>query len=255
MSLIAKGFEPDINVLKGKLLHWFSIRHIRPEQGIALLIGLDPDDKCIEAIVDWGKDKYNDDCFLGWGASLLDGGEISLHPHPDEVSDRECIHQFERDHFTELARTRFAVFVLKYSQLHQCWDSDHHPKPTPLSHFVEWARLNGFSPYWKYVAIELEKISEESSVNDNEPPVNQSNLNSDREHLLLKHIGALALVLAEKSKLYKCGDKPNALQIAIKAEELLKDLPDANSYGVGKSKIRESVSAGLDLLTTIKIKK
>ncbi|QOK90886.1 hypothetical protein HF908_04955 [Ralstonia pseudosolanacearum] len=66
---------------------------------------------------------------------------------------------------------------------------------------------------------------------------------------LKKQVALLALLLAEKGGKYKNGDKPNASQIAEAVDELLQALPDAKTRGVGKSSIRESIKAGLDLLT------
>ena len=75
---------------------------------------------------------------------------------------------------------------------------------------------------------------------------------STERDILLKQIGSLSLVLAEKSNRYKRGGKPNALQIAKDTVEILDALPDADTRGVGSSSIRESIHAGIELLTTIK---
>jgi hypothetical protein len=77
-------------------------------------------------------------------------------------------------------------------------------------------------------------------------------LASPERNTLLKQIAALSLVLAEKSNRYKRGGKPNALQIAKDTVEILDALPDADTRGVGSSSIRESIHAGIELLTTIK---
>ncbi|MEI7996431.1 MAG: hypothetical protein WCH01_16170 [Methylococcaceae bacterium] len=65
---------------------------------------------------------------------------------------------------------------------------------------------------------------------------------------LLKQIGLLALVLSEKSNIYKIGDKPNASKIADSILTILDGLPDANRKWVLSSSIRESIREGLDLL-------
>lgn len=72
--------------------------------------------------------------------------------------------------------------------------------------------------------------------------------NSERDKLL-KHIAALSLALAEKSNRYKRGSAPNANQIADAVVEILEAMPDASTHGVGKSSVRESIGAGLALLT------
>jgi len=70
---------------------------------------------------------------------------------------------------------------------------------------------------------------------------------SDRDKLL-KQIGGMALVLAEKSGKYKLGEKPNASQIA----EAIQAIFDAGDFqgrkGTGSTELRSSISAGLKLL-------
>lgn len=65
---------------------------------------------------------------------------------------------------------------------------------------------------------------------------------------LQKQVAALSLLLAEKSKLYKIGDRPNASQIAAGVAEILDSLEDANRYGLGASSISASIKAGIELL-------
>ena len=66
---------------------------------------------------------------------------------------------------------------------------------------------------------------------------------------LLRHIGALALLLAEKGGRYRVGDKPNALQIAEGVITILDGLPDASRRGLGSSSLRDSIGRGIALLT------
>ncbi|WP_345797153.1 hypothetical protein [Castellaniella sp. MT123] len=70
------------------------------------------------------------------------------------------------------------------------------------------------------------------------------------DHKLLKQIGALALLLSEKSSRYKSGDKPNGSQIAAGVDDIVKAMPDANARGLGDSSIRASISEGLKLLAS-----
>jgi hypothetical protein len=64
---------------------------------------------------------------------------------------------------------------------------------------------------------------------------------------LLKQIGALALLLADKSSVYAKGKgDPNASQIAQYAVEQIEDLPGLS--GAGKSSIRKSIKEGIELL-------
>ncbi|OLL29990.1 hypothetical protein BTH42_19400 [Burkholderia sp. SRS-W-2-2016] len=73
---------------------------------------------------------------------------------------------------------------------------------------------------------------------------------SNRERdSLQKQIAALALALAARSSRYKNGERPNGNQIAEAVSEILEALPDARTHGVGKSALRASIKAGIDLLT------
>lgn len=70
---------------------------------------------------------------------------------------------------------------------------------------------------------------------------------SERDKLL-RQIGGLALLLAEKSKLYKRAGKPNASQIANAVGEIADAIPDAQVRGLGSTELRVSIAAGLSLL-------
>lgn len=101
MSLIAKEFEPDVS----RIRHWLTFDHLRPEQGIALLVGLDADEVTVNALANWGENKRKDDAILGSGVSFLNGDTIKIsHPQKsvdEEGSYRERIHPYVRDHFIE----------------------------------------------------------------------------------------------------------------------------------------------------------
>lgn len=70
-----------------------------------------------------------------------------------------------------------------------------------------------------------------------------------RSELLQKQIGALALLLTKLAPKFAHGGKPNANQIANAIQELLVQTPDTNPHGLGTSSIRDSISAGIRLLT------
>jgi hypothetical protein len=70
---------------------------------------------------------------------------------------------------------------------------------------------------------------------------------SEREKLL-RHIGGLALLLAERSNLYRNGDAPNANQIAEGVTDLLKNIPDSNLRACGFTSLRTSIAKGVELL-------
>jgi hypothetical protein len=76
----------------------------------------------------------------------------------------------------------------------------------------------------------------------------QSDLSESERNKLLRQIGVLALVLAEKHGTYQRGETPNASKIASDAVELLDLLPDAKTIGAGHTNIRTSITEGLKLL-------
>lgn len=65
---------------------------------------------------------------------------------------------------------------------------------------------------------------------------------------LQKQIAALALLLAEKSRLYRNGDKPNGNRIAEAVATMLDAMPDANKRGVSSASLRASIKAGVEML-------
>ena len=65
---------------------------------------------------------------------------------------------------------------------------------------------------------------------------------------LLRQVAVLALALAEKSDKYRHGEKPNADAIAKAVQDILAGLPDANTRGLSKRSIRDSIRDGLRLL-------
>ncbi|WP_175718782.1 hypothetical protein [Burkholderia anthina] len=65
---------------------------------------------------------------------------------------------------------------------------------------------------------------------------------------LLKQIGALAALVAEKDGEYKRGDKLNVKKIADTVGELVDALPDASAHGLKNSSLRQNIGDGLKLL-------
>ena len=90
----------------------------------------------------------------------------------------------------------------------------------------------------------------EQSINGNSSSSSMPLATMER-NTLLRQIGALSLALAEQSKKYKRGEKPNGLQIANFAGEIVDALPGANTAGLGVSSVRESIRQGIELLTAI----
>jgi len=75
-------------------------------------------------------------------------------------------------------------------------------------------------------------------------------LTESERDILLKHIGLLSLVLAEKGGKYKKGSgKPNASQIASEAQLLIDAGNFAGKKGTRSTLLRESIAKGLKLLS------
>lgn len=162
MYFIKRKYEPDVTVLKERLRHWFRLGRLQPEQGIALLIGLEPNHMCVETLVHWGENNCNDEKTLDSGVTLLHGCIIcswfQSGNHVDQIIERYMSYDFP-----ERARTIFASYVYHHRQLLQYWYSDEHPERTSPEYFVKWARSKGLNPYWESVAMELGLILEEDA--------------------------------------------------------------------------------------------
>ena len=70
---------------------------------------------------------------------------------------------------------------------------------------------------------------------------------TERENLL-KMLGGMALLIAEKSGRYQRGDSPNASAIASAVAELIEHLPSANNYGLSDRNIRSKLPEAIRLL-------
>ncbi|MDP2782979.1 MAG: hypothetical protein Q8O38_00095 [Sulfurimicrobium sp.] len=167
MNLIAKRFEPDIGGLKIQLRHWFRFDHLRPEQGIALLIGIKPSvlfQECVDVWPDGDAIKGN----LLFGIDLINGDEITAFPksEDEEVPDSEYWTEEEQEHFLEKSKKRLRFFVRSYQILLEYWNSGNPPECTPLSYFVQWGKSKGINPDWEPVAVESGFLTGQDSVND-----------------------------------------------------------------------------------------
>jgi hypothetical protein len=117
-----------------------------------------------------------------------------------------------------------------------------------LAEFAMWAA----SSPWQ-IPPELEAIakkSEAAKLPETEPraeTTEQPMTESERTRLL-KQVAVLSLILAEKVKRYRRGQKPNANQIADSVAEMLDALPGANKYGLSSTNIRGSIAEGVALL-------
>lgn len=98
MRTKTNGFEIDENDLNTQLLHWFRFDHLRPEQGIALLIGLVPSGANLKAVADWSKNSKDDNAILRLGIPLLTGEAIQLPANPlfdNKKINRQFSHSIE----------------------------------------------------------------------------------------------------------------------------------------------------------------
>jgi hypothetical protein len=88
-----------------------------------------------------------------------------------------------------------------------------------------------------------------------EPKPADETLSDNERTKLLKHIGALALLVAEHKSIYrKAPDKvgnwlPNASRIARGVVDHIAELPGRE--GAGNSSLRDSIKAGVDLLNKV----
>jgi len=116
---------------------------------------------------------------------------------------------------------------------------DAHPVPHPDTVIISTEAL---PPAWK------DWIEKSTNNETSEAAVQPLKMQEAERNRLLKHIGCLALALAEASRRYKRGVEPSANQIAEAVADILESLPDANKRGTGVSNIRASISEGIGLL-------
>lgn len=73
MKISASETQRDSIHLKTRLQHWFRLGDLKPERGIALLLGLEADDAQLTVLAEWGKDKKKDWRILNSGIFMLNG--------------------------------------------------------------------------------------------------------------------------------------------------------------------------------------
>lgn len=85
---------------------------------------------------------------------------------------------------------------------------------------------------------------------DKTEPINKTPLSENERDKLLKQIGLLALVLAEKLNRYKKrrDGAPNPYRIATDAQLIIDDTELPGKKGTGSTELRDSISQGLKLL-------
>lgn len=93
-------------------------------------------------------------------------------------------------------------------------------------------------------SIPIELTESKSKIGATPPPT--AALSESERTKLLKQIGGLSLLLAEKWTLYRRNGNPNADQIAKGVADAIEGLP--NHKGTGNSSLRASIKEGIDLL-------
>ena len=177
-------------------------------------------------------------------------GQIDLNEMPNYLRTLEglALWQDYSDYLEDWREIRFRILSGVQNKLRfarRIWETGTHPERPTATYFIKWAASKGIQVEWlKWAVSEGFFASESPHLRDG----GQSLSGTISQSSLQKQIAVLALLLAEKSGKYKRGDRPNGNQIAEAVEELLEALPDARARGVGKSAIRASIKAGLDLL-------
>ena len=171
MGFIAKRFEPNPNVIRNKLRHWFRFDHLDADDGIALLIGVDPKQGLFEEQIS--------EFHLIFGISFLDGDSICLdleESDDPEISDYEYSSNEGCSLAVERAKERFQPYRVKHSRYMSYWESGTHPERTPPIYFVEWAISKGIAPEWLPIAKEIGLVNQ---IDDN----NSCTTITDRSHV------------------------------------------------------------------------
>ncbi len=108
--------------------------------------------------------------------------------------------------------------------------------------------------YWhlekpQQVALEMVFVPEwDVSLAPVNAQLSTAGASASERNKLLRHIGGLAMLLAEVHGTYKRGETPNREKIASEVVELLAAMPDANTFGAGNTSIRTSIAEGIKLL-------
>lgn len=130
-------------------------------------------------------------------------------------------------------------------------------KNDPMKNWFTYQHLGSISisdeisPDNIYVnAMFIQKWAHHYGITDFFGELPNLSLTESERDILLKQIGLLSLVLAERSSMYKKGSgDPNALQIANAAAEIVEAGDFEGKRGTSSSSIRENIAKGLELLT------
>lgn len=232
------SFNPDLNVLKQNLEHWFRYDHLTPGQGIAMLIGIEPVDESINALKNWYSDDADADDleFIRSGIPLLNGDMIGGGDNKKFIGrhgDKDYAHGYTYNRVIIDEKTRFHAFVKQFYQLLQYWNSGIHPKITPPLYFVNWALSKSFCPDWLDRAIEYGLYTPAKQKNP-EAKSTEKAITPNERNTLLTIIAALCDYSAIKyeehgaaTQIVKMTDEIGAHVSDDAIRAALKKIPDA----------------------------
>lgn len=178
MSLIVKKFNHNELVIRSLLNYWNTLGNIRPVQGIAMLIGFLLEEVTAKPVLNQIKNNSDDMSYFNIGVPLLKGGQICSWldlEQSDECIQLNELYSIQCDKYLfslESSTSIFAISVQSHRRAYQCWKSDihKHPDVTPLSYFLEWWKSKGKNPEWIHIAVGLDQIKGDASVNNGKQP-------------------------------------------------------------------------------------
>ncbi len=151
------SLNPDMNVLKRNLEHWFKFDNLSIEQGIAMLVGVEPVDETINALKNWYSDESLE--FIKFGIPLLNGDIIGGQENRDfKIRHSDVIRNEDYDYLRfiiQVEQNRFRPFVYQYDRLLQYWNSGNDSATASPTKFVEWSLSKNFRPAWLDNAIDF----------------------------------------------------------------------------------------------------
>ncbi len=206
----------DLRILEERLQHWFNVFDLSCKEGIALLLGFEPDAANISRMTELGSgQKLHDRMDIASGrhpagVSLLDGSEIKLPSFSEsdlakikirgkffpiewlnETEDRDCPEAYREA--SKAIRNTMSGYVKKYNDWLLYCDLAVHPKPTPLKLFVDWALSKDFEIDWLDHAIEWGLYTPKQESEEAVPPESVDKLGPRKQQLeiILAVIAAL----------------------------------------------------------------
>jgi hypothetical protein len=142
-------------IVQGQLKHWLRLDHLQPEQGVALLLNIQPEATNLEILAEYAvKDIHEATEIVE--LVLLNGEFISVSPRKSEVPYL----------IREKALNEFRNLVELHKQWLCYWYSGQHSEKTPLAYFIDWAEAKDAEPEW----LDVVKGMGWDSKNITQPP-------------------------------------------------------------------------------------